>query len=1469
MSKNDGKKTTIRPIYTKILVFAGLIAVYTLSIQPLQYFLNRLMLHYRTEIIGAVEEITGLKIRYSSMRPAIFGSFDIRELKATNADEPVADIKNISVKFSVWQLITNRKAFVHTVLIDKPVLLIDTERDSLFFENLSVWLETRDENKSDLVLLQQMAQFLPKNIDYQIREGYFRLIDKERVYLVDRIDINIKGINDEIRLNGEIAAEFNYDGFNDMTITVRTDADINAVFSDDLAKGNANINVSYINCSEKDNKLIFSILPFNISGTYDEKTVSAVSQLENGAIITNFHYEFDTRAVNAQVSFDNFMLREVINFADNWNEYNSLLQININGNSSFNFINKDSFTYNLELKGNYQSDEEMFTISADGNEKAVSINNFLISSGNGDMDFFKGSAGFKGNVNFKELMPSGTLFFNNFTLTGKEHFSAVFNISSRRNLIQITSDNVTLARAHINDFGISLYPSDRDMGVSVSGFGMDTGLFFLDAVYSFDPRQLEASLIIDSMTFFELSEYARPFADYINIPGSREILHSGLINTEIFYSTDFKDMIFNAPNVSFIIGDIYGMLSLMGSDTRLILSESVFYNGQDEFHVSADVNYSNPKDLSFSLNAGFQELSWHINGQIIENSALIISDPNGLHVYGNISNSGEISGYIESNDYPISVNSNPIYLNFYSTLLYDSPELWNVNINHFKARSFSSPDSGDLLSISGIINQNGASFRELVYNDDRGFLVGSADFSWDTDFSSLGFFVNITDTLEGGEHYSIEGMYKDGKFDLGASISDMYVNRFVKWGTPIRLSADMNVSWESIESFAAKIDLKSFNTRIHDYEIKVAVGVNLSNDELLINDLDFYFREVNAIIPEFKISRKEGIAKTRADVHGFMFERDFKGFVDIDLIFDEFESWLNITDAARNFDGKIVISDLLYGEKNYEDIVFNLAGNDGAYSINGGIKNMIRLEIDSDGSVFAGLSAPFPIQGTVIGTFKDWNIDLYAKNFYLDLASLFSLVSAGKDFNIAGGYLTGEMNLLGPVWNPQFFGTCIGSSIRFEAPGYISEDIRVVPFQVFAEGYEMTFGPVEIASGSGMGTVNGWLLFENWSPSNIGINISIPRERPVPYNFNITGFLANGHASGDLGMLVDMENYIIGLKGDLFTNDAELGLNMDELSSSRTVNDQKSAKFNAIVELSIITGSMVEFIWPTTSPMLKANPEMGALFLVTADTEARHYSITSDVKIRSGEIFYFDRSFFIREGTLVLRENETGFNPLFSARAEIRDRIDTGNVTISMIVEHQPLLSFQPRFESNPGLTQLEIYSILGQNLANLQGGENTEAMQRFILSSSADIVTQIIASTPAYSQVAFFRQFEKQMRDFLGLDMFSVRTRFIQNAVVQAGTVGFGPSEVDGSRIGFSNLFDNTTVFIGKYIGQHMFIHGMLTMRYDENSMLFGGITFEPDIGIELQTPFVNIRWDFFPKHPENLWVSDNSITLSWSKSF
>jgi len=277
---------------------------------------------------------------------------------------------------------------------------------------------------------------------------------------------------------------------------------------------------------------------------------------------------------------------------------------------------------------------------------------------------------------------------------------------------------------------------------------------------------------------------------------------------------------------------------------------------------------------------------------------------------------------------------------------------------------------------------------------------------------------------------------------------------------------------------------------------------------------------------------------------------------------------------------------------------------------------------------------------------------------------------------------------------------------------------------------------------------------------------------------------------------------------------------------------------------------------------------LGTKLHVTADTLTKQFSLTSDIKIRGGEIFYFERSFYIRSGQLVFRENELRFAPRLTARAETRDRNEDGPVTISLIVDNAPLFDFTARFESSPPLSQMEILALMGQSITGSQTDDNTGQNQReralAFVNSGADMLAQFTLG----------QWFERHVRNFLQLDMFSFRTQVVQNFIFSR-VPGLTLQPVDRNGALGNYLLDNTTLFGGKYIGQDLFIQGMLSMRYDANRNTFGGMTFQPDIGLELQGPVVfyglnlRIRWDFVPEHPENWYANDNAITFTLSRSF
>ncbi|MCL2558385.1 MAG: translocation/assembly module TamB, partial [Treponema sp.] len=404
------------------------------------------------------------------------------------------------------------------------------------------------------------------------------------------------------------------------------------------------------------------------------------------------------------------------------------------------------------------------------------------------------------------------------------------------------------------------------------------------------------------------------------------------------------------------------------------------------------------------------------------------------------------------------------------------------------------------------------------------------------------------------------------------------------------------------------------------------------------------------------------------------------------------------------------------------------------------------------------------------------------------------------------------------------------------------------------------FGPVPTAVGAGAGTVSAVFRFERWIPGVFDIDIFVPRESPIPFEVNLPGFAAHGDTAGNFR--VSMADGELELWGDLWANNAEMSVDVDTLGDSPE-EPFSGATTPFILDLTITSGAIVEFFYPSARfPIVRATPEMGTRLDITADSRARQFSIDSDVRIRRGEVFYFQRSFYMRSGVLTFRENEQGFAPLLTARAEVRDRSSEGPVTLSMIVDNAPLTTFTARFESSPPLSQVEIFDILGQTIT---GGTPIASIE------DRDMARALaLASTDFLAQFFVVRAIEQQVRNITGLDMFSVRTQALQNAIFLA--TGFIQPQVDTNRW-LGNYFDNTTIFGGKYIGQSMFVQGMLSMRSDAE----GGLILQPDLGIEFQGPSVTlintydmrIRWDFVPTSLQNWFVDDNSITLTFSRLF
>ena len=135
-------------------------------------------------------------------------------------------------------------------------------------------------------------------------------------------------------------------------------------------------------------------------------------------------------------------------------------------------------------------------------------------------------------------------------------------------------------------------------------------------------------------------------------------------------------------------------------------------------------------------------------------------------------------------------------------------------------------------------------------------------------------------------------------------------------------------------------------------------------------------------------------------------------------------------------------------------------------------------------------------------------------------------------------------------------------------------------------------------------------------------------------------------------------------------------------------------------------------------------------------------------------------------------------------------------------------------------------------------------------------------------------RKVENTLRDLFNFDIFSIRTMVLQNAMKQSLRLN---SESDRTNsVTFGNFFDNSTVYIGKYFSSELYTDALLHWTYDKNRInddtTTGGLVFQPEIGLELDSPYVKIRWSIDPDMDSirnNLWIPTAAVTLSWKFSF
>jgi hypothetical protein len=1471
--KNTGKTQNARfyrfiHISIEILVFVMLVIFTTLLLRPLQDTIRRNMEELRDNLLNQAGHVLNREIVYSSIGPSVFGTLDIRNIQIRGSNgAPVMAVSRLRISYSLWELLRgNISESLRSIRIDRPLLTLDQERDA---DLLRFFAPSRKDSESEeeYETFPQLTGFFPETFRLRVRGGEWAVEAGPGAgrFRLDGLSFDADIREGRIRFQGRWNAGAVLTSILNQPAAISMAGRVNGECSTDLSGGSARVMIPSLSGD------LFRFRPVTVNFTLEDHTLGIQKINDRSPFDLSMDYDLDSGDISGFFRCEDFSLQNLVSLTGSWKDYDQWLSLRTTGEVSFERKQPGGLRYSVDLAGAVPQNMPMgngsFAISGSGDGGYARISRFVLRMPQGTIRY-------SGGLGFTPLAPEGYLSLSDLSLSGEEKINAEFSISTEGRNISFFGENLSVGKALLSAVDGSVVREEGGLSLAVSALCFrdiesyeDVRLSSLsfEGSMEYNPRHIRGSLKLDSFALLDIADIVRPFVKFAPVSGpAAGIFRDLAVTTEVFITTDLEHISYNIPR--FITAyegdqDIFALASLSGTDLRFEINEIRVFWGGGSAGASGYVDFSDPLDIFFSLNASYRELSYYFEGMILDRRSLSLQGSYGFNAYVNMTDFGVYSGYIEVSGLPIPMDEQYARLSFTSALYFNSPSLWSVDINYLELEDFKTPASSlSALRLSGRMDQDGALFPELVFDDQLGVMRGTLSASWEPRLTNPLVWGNVRDEA-GLEIYSVEGGFQDNVLDLRLSVSKMQLTRFLKDAYKGVVSGEVRLSWDTdaADSFSVDMNLENLSAQIGDTPVSAAARLVMDGDECILREVRLNYAAFQMDMPFLRINRPDSQMVTEARLWGTLGQQDMDISLTMDFYFEPIRSWFKVKDAFNSLTGRIDVTAARFDALSAE-VPFQIAFSktDEFLSVSGGPGDMLRLQVSRGGNFYAGLSYPSPVRGSLTGSISSGTVDARGTDLYVDLASLWRFVPprAQEIITLAGGFATASVQITGPVGDPEFFGTVRGYSVQLLVPQYVAAPIRPVPLTVTLEGNEMVFGPVSASVGNGGGIVSGWFRFDRWVPNTFNLDVTVLSEDAIPFNMDIMGILAHGDVSGTLGM--SMEDYVFTVSGDLTAQDTEISLASSELFTDRSFAPR--TQVSTAADITITSGRKVEFVWPVTEfPVLQAYADLGTVLKISSDSLTQRYSVTGDINLRGGEIFYAERSFYIRAGTLSFNENEIQFEPRINARAEIRDRTDSGPVTISMIIDNAPLRSFTPRLESNPALSQIEILSLLGQNLTGVPE-ESTGAVQRAFLNSTTDILAQF----------SVVRRLERRIRDFFSLDLFSFRTQVLQNAIIRATGLQ-GPVDRIG---GVGNYFDNTTVFVGKYIGANMFAQGMLSFRYDENRrssgwLTYGGLILEPDIGIELRSPHFSIRWNVVFLHPENLFIDDNSFTLTWRWSF
>jgi len=1402
-------------------------------------------------------EATGLHFDYENLSPSVLSTLYVKNIVLYDDENNVVlSVNKTKINYKILKLL--RQDFsegFYSIVIDGIHLKVDD-----LLQISSRFSKTKKEASGfDYTKLNNM---IPQNVKLK---NIFLLyknqqVDSELIIKEFEISPNSRNSGINFQLNSLVNAKLLTKNQN-----LSCNASISGSLLQDLQNSSVMVKISnFTNGTFVLNKLNFLV-------TYVNSVLGVHIVQNSNPISLGADLHLETGDVNVEIKTAHFSPVNFVNSSAYKKQFKKLSKLYIDTDTivKFNYKEKKvNFISDLvaDIPASLLKGGAKLKTSLYGNEKNLEVTDFSINGSNI-------SVSSKLSYEYKKMQLSGFTDISNFMLKNGKSLVTELYFDPLDKGFMIFSPQLFVGDDFLTALQFSLIPQSDSLyyNFEASDYSHietgNPGVLKLDGSFVPKSKYVEASVSLSSIFADTVVGLASQLVQNPEkLESIKKMLGSYMLSGDAYFSSDFKGVSYNVPYV--LIANVnkqnqFLMLSLDGNDQSLQINQFSLIAGKFAFEASGSVDKNlGEDDMFFVLDAKYASVPYHFTGSIMKNGLLISGDYKS-EISVNFENKNMLSGNIFFENLPVNYSDNSILLSTESYFSMNQQKEPEVKINRLEIENSSINYSvNPKVYLSGNLTKYGCQLENISYTDLYTSLSGNssivynftdglldsfgADLILENPYENENVTVNLTATNPYKSQLSLDALLNSIYLDMQVQLKNISLNRFV------RVKSDRNFVTGSFYA-SGTVNHPYVSLNLEDFSILNNGKLIDANGNAILEDRDFFIESLNLNYNKMKISNVKAnisLATMTGDAEALVETEVTKKSLSVPLkmvlnnsivpegkIFpDSFMLTLSSDSVSGDFMKKSFGFSFttLYNNKN-----LNFFSSDNI-GINGYYTNSGDLFVALNNSSFAS----FNLNGNTKAS--DGKITVSDINF--DLNKMFSYISFDKFLIVNEGLLKGGLEILKNGTEPEMTGKMVITSpeviVNIISPQKLNApkiDITVGNGEVFV--HETVFAAKNTPKLKADCTV----FLNRLSFDHLESNVKSVDNEMIPGKLKAKLFQIKSDVNLDLKLnyeasVLDISGKVIGEK-TVFSSEFSDVTNYDS-SIPRKV------YYRTDLVVALGTHATLDF-----EPLLRCVFVPNTTIKVYTDTQDGNYKIDGLMSLRSGDIAYLNRSFYIKRGSVNFNTGDIA-NPQITISAETREK-DLRNQTVKIILsaENQYLQEFNPRFTSIPAKSENEIRSILGQ----------------MVLADSNSASNFIFAASDYALQTAVMRKVENSLRDLLNFDIFSVRTNVLQNAL-NIGVTKNNSKEV----ISIGNFLDNSTVYIGKYLGSSLYLDAMLHVSFEDSNVnditSAGALIFQPEFGMELEAPFGNIRWNMAPDINalmNHQYVPSSSLTLSWKFSF